>query len=391
VKVLLLSTAPDLPTLPRPRLLREALRAAGVEVLERTAPARRGGGSRARALSGAGAAIREGTLGLLALARLLARGWLRPVGADAILVPYGGTLDPWIARRLARPLLRAGGRIPVVVDAFLSLHEAAVEDRLAVAPGTLRARGLAFLDRLAVRCGDLLLVDTQETGRLFADRYGAREDRICEIPVGSDLPSRPLSPQPPRLRALFVGTGIPFHGVATLLDALDRLERDGAGIDLTFVGGAPEDRDRAARLPRARVLPGPVGRDALADLHAGSDLVLGVFGAGPKADRVVPCKVYDGLASGRAVVTGESRAARRLLAGIAGVVFVPREDARALAQALAGLLREPGRLAPMGAANRRAFEARFGPGILGGRLRAAIEEWRPSTASRAFPARIAPT
>ena len=116
-----------------------------------------------------------------------------------------------------------------------------------------------------------------------------------------------------------------------------------------------------------------------------------MFGAGPKADRVVPCKVYDGLASGRAVVTGESRAARRLLAGIAGVVFVPREDARALAQALAGLLREPGRLAPMGAANRRAFEARFGPGILGGRLRAAIEEWRPSTASRAFPARIAPT
>ncbi len=391
MKVLVLSTAPDLPTLPRPRLLRDALRAAGIEVLERSAPARRGGGSRARALSGVGAAIRETALGLLALARLLAYGLLRPAGADAILVPYGGTLDAWIARVVARSLPRAGGRIPVVVDAVLSLHEAAVEDRRAVGPGTLRARALAFLDRLAVRCADLLLVDTQETGRLFADRYGAREERICEIPVGSDLPSRPLRPEHPRLRALFVGTGIPFHGVATLLDALGSLERDDRGVDLTFVGGAPVDRARAARLPRARVLPGPVSREALAELHAESDLVLGVFGAGPKADRVVPCKVYDALAAGRAVVTGESHATRRLLAGVAGVVFVPREDAQALEETLAALLREPGRLAPMGAANRRAFEARFAPGVLGERLRAAIEAWRPSAASRAFPARIAPT
>jgi glycosyltransferase involved in cell wall biosynthesis len=387
VKVLVLSTAPDLPTLPRSRLLRAALRAAGVETIERLCPSRRSGESRAAALAGGRAALREALRGVSALARLVARSLAGPGGADAILVPYGGTLDPWIARAIAR----AGRRIPVVVDGFLSLYEAAAEDRRAAPPGSLRARLLAALDRLAVRCADLLLVDTEETGRLFVERFGARADRICEVPVGSDLAGSPPRTASGLLRVLFVGTGIPFHGVEHLLEAFERLERETPGAELLLLGGAPRDRERAARLRRVTVVAGPVGRDALADLHAGSDVVLGVFGTGPKADRVVPCKVYDALASGRAVVTGESRAARRLLAGLEGVAFVPRGDAPSLAATLAGLFREPERVARMGEANRRAFEARFAPAVLGGRLRGAIEALRPTGACTGFPARTAPT
>ena len=387
MKVLVLSTAPDHPTLPRPRLLVESLRAAGVEVTERRAPARRPGASRARSLGSPREILLELRRSAGALARLVAEASRAPRDVDAILVPYGGTLDPLLARALAN----ARSRIPVVVDAFLSLQEAAVEDRRIVREDSARARALGALDRLAVRCADLLLVDTPETADLFVARYGAERRRCLALPVGSDLVFRPFEPGNGRLRVLFAGTGIPFHGVEHILGAFVRLERGERPIELVLVGATVEDRTAAAALRNVRVVPGPVDRDRLGELHARTDAVLGVFGAGAKADRVVPCKVYDALASGRAVVTGASLAAQRLLGSAGGIEFVPRADPSALATALEGLFREPERTRRMGIENRRTFEARFAPRVLGETLREAIASLRPREASAGSHARTVPT
>lgn len=63
-------------------------------------------------------------------------------------------------------------------------------------------------------------------------------------------------------------------------------------------------------------------------------VVLGVFGDAGEAGRVIPNKVSQGLAAGRCVVTGDTEAARELLAPGATAVLVPPGDAAALADAL---------------------------------------------------------
>ena len=63
---------------------------------------------------------------------------------------------------------------------------------------------------------------------------------------------------------------------------------------------------------------------------AGADLCLGVFGATPKAARVVPHKVYTALAAGRPVLTADTPAVRELLRPGEEVWTMPPGDPDAL-------------------------------------------------------------
>jgi glycosyltransferase involved in cell wall biosynthesis len=83
-----------------------------------------------------------------------------------------------------------------------------------------------------------------------------------------------------------------------------------------------------------------------------ADILLGVFGTTPKAGRVIPNKVFQSLASGRVVVTrsAASYPDALLAAENHGIEWVPAGDARALADRVAALASDPGRLRQLGEA-----------------------------------------
>jgi glycosyltransferase involved in cell wall biosynthesis len=86
-------------------------------------------------------------------------------------------------------------------------------------------------------------------------------------------------------------------------------------------------------------------------------VVLGAFGMTAKAGRVVPHKVYQGAAAGRAVVTGDAPALREVFTPRIHLWSVPRGDAAALAEALALMIRDPATRARLGERARvRALE-----------------------------------
>ena len=107
--------------------------------------------------------------------------------------------------------------------------------------------------------------------------------------------------------------------------------------------------------------------EELPSLVARHHVCLGIFGAGPKAGRVVPNKVFQGAAAGCAIVTSDTPPQRRALRDAA--VFVPPGDSSALADALRGLASSPSRVHALRlAAVRRADEA-FRPAAVAAALR----------------------
>lgn len=337
---------------PRNRILREGLALAGIAVREACVPEER--------------AFRRYPALLAAFAPHLG-------SIDVLLVPEFRHKDVPLARGLAP----RGG---LVFDPLVSRHDTLVEDWGLHAPGSSQARWNLGIDRWALGAADLVLGDTFEHGELFAS-LGARRSRIRRVPVGAEAPffalADPFWSDP--VEILYAGGFLPLHGVPVIVEALARLERDSADLPpwrATLVGKGIDfevSRALAAAAGLRRVeFVGPRPYAELPASLARAHIVLGAFGVTPKAARVIPHKVWQGLASGRAVVTADTRAARELLDP--GIHFegCARGDAVSLAEALRALIASPARRACVGAAGRARAREIATPAAIGRALKAAL-------------------
>jgi len=344
-------------------VLKEGLRARGVGVDEVRVPFLGSSESRRKAASSPLAFLAAGARAAAAAARLRAAYRTAPPH-DAVLVGYPGAL----AVRTARSANRRTGR-PVVLDAFLSLWDTAVNDRRLAPPGSLRARALRRLDRSSCAAADLVLVDTEENARFFSAELGVPAERLLAIPVGAlpfAGPKAAARPAGAPLEVLFFGTYVPLQGAETIVEAAGLLQ--GEGIRLTMVGAgqdlpAARARSRALglRAPALELVEAFLPRAELDRRIASADACLGIFGTTAKAARVVPCKVHDALAAGKPLVTADTPAARALLRDGTSALLVPAGDPRALAGALRRLRDDAGLRARLAAGAAGVWEARLRP------------------------------
>ncbi len=290
----------------RTRVLMAGLRELGVEVLECHRPlwelTRHKAGS-FLSPNGAPRVVGQGVSAWLQLAFAQRR----LDGIDAVVAGYPHQPDALPAALVAR-----GRRVPLVVDAMISLWDTLAGDRARVGAGVGSA--LAGLDRVTMRCADVVIADTEAHARLYSERFGVRSERMGVARVGAETAVFPSSPLPGgEPRALFYGKLAPLHGLETILNAA---RRDGAP-PLRVVGEgqlgdwfeAELQRDRPAGIEHVPW----VELDRLGAEIAEASMVLGIFGRSAKAARVIPNKVYHAMAVGRPVITADTPAAREVL------------------------------------------------------------------------------
>ena len=290
-------------------------------------------------------------------ARLLTR---RSARVDAVVVGYPGHLDLPAARRAAR------GR-PVIFNPLVSLADTLVGDRGRFRPGSPVARTLEAIDRRAFRSADLVVADTNEHARFFAEIAGLDDVAVCFVGAEERL-FRPGWNPPDRFVALFVGKLIPLQGVETILAAAALAPE----ISFRIVGSgqlAPLLTDLPPNVEHVpwveyELLPHEIHRAGCA---------LGIFGSTAKAARVIPNKAYQALACGAPLVTADTRAARELLVDGESALLVPPGDPAALAATLRLLAGDTDLARRLGSAGRAAYEQHASEAVLGARWRGIIE------------------
>jgi glycosyltransferase involved in cell wall biosynthesis len=325
------------PEYPRNRILRDGLRRAGVEVAEVCAQGRRGLGRHAALIAGFARAGRD---------------------SDVLFVPEFRHKDVPLAAFLK-------GRRRLVFDPLISRHDTLVHDWGLHAPTSAQARWNLMIDRRALRLSDLVLCDTWAHGALF-ERLGARRDRLRRVLVGAEDAFFGVPPPPTTtpIRVVYVGGFLPLHGVPAVLEAVAILERAAHRLPdfrVQLVGKGiefEESRAIAVRLGLERVdFAGVVDYADSPRVLGDAQVVLGAFGASDKAGRVIPHKVYQGLAAGRAVLTGDGPGVREVFEPGVHLMTVVRDQPQAIAEGLATLLRDPSRRERLGALGReRALE-----------------------------------
>jgi glycosyltransferase involved in cell wall biosynthesis len=270
---------------------------------------------------------------------------------DLLLVGYPGQFDLWAAKR---------HRLPVAFNAMVSLYEAFVEDRRRFKAGSLPARALRTLDQRSFRAADLVIADTAANAEYMAE-LGLLE-RVAHVYVGAQDSLFKNTWAPPKdFTALFVGKLIPLHGLQLILEAAALLPE----IPFTVVGSGQQQDILVSAPPNVRRLPW-IDYVDLPAAYSTAGCALGIFGSGPKTDRVIPNKVFQALAVGTPVITADTQAVRELLTDKEDALLVERRP-EALAEAIRSLAENPAIARRIGAAGRSTYEREASEKILGQR------------------------
>lgn len=232
---------------------------------------------------------------------------------DLLWVPCFRQRDLAAAARFAR---KRG--VPLAFDPLISAYDKQVFEREKFAPESLRARRLLKWERQLFSLPDVLIADTVGHARFFQDTLAVPDKKLVVIPVGAEeklffpSPQSPMPGQPPEW--VFFGTFIGLHGIQHLVEAIGLY--NGPPIRWRLLGDGPlrgECESRIAmfqqtnpaldvRFENWRPLAELVPRLREADAF------LGIFGTSAKALRVIPNKVYQGLALGKPVLTASTEA-----------------------------------------------------------------------------------
>lgn len=297
----------------------------------------------------------------------------RPPHADLIHVPCFRQRDLAAASRYARR-----NDIPLLFDPLISAYDKQVFERAKFAVKGVMAQRLLTWERNLFARADLLLADTTEHARFFAETLGVSRDRLHVVYVGAEeaLFSPEPAPRPPNspLEVLFYGSFIPLQGPEVIIEAA-RLCQD-LPVDWVLLGHGPLHAEcvrRAAGLPNVffedwvpyMQLPGRIHQ---------ADILLGVFGATPKSQRVIPNKVFQALACGKPLITCRAPSYPGDLASSlsSGVRWVRAGDSRDLAEAVTQLALESSRLQELGQAARVSYEKYFDGRAIHDQLKEAL-------------------
>ncbi|HEV2080930.1 MAG TPA: glycosyltransferase family 4 protein [Brevundimonas sp.] len=156
-------------------------------------------------------------------------------------------------------------------------------------------------------------------------------------------------------------------GVVQALDALIEAAREAARqeprIRLTLIGDGTEKarlEALAARSDGVVQVRDAVPQREIGDVLAAADVLVVHLKDDPLFEITLPSKLQFYLAMGRPVLTAVGGEAARITAGTGAGIAVAPGDVPALARAMVDLSRRPAaELAAMGAAGRRAYDARF--------------------------------
>jgi glycosyltransferase involved in cell wall biosynthesis len=277
-----------------------------------------------------------------------------------MVVGYPGHLDVFLARLLSRRR-----RKPLVWDVLMSMYLIAL-DRGLGRKSPLSLRLLQAIEQRACRLPDRLIIDTPEYVDWLSRTYCLPAERFRLVPLGVDdsLVAAAVAPpaKPGPFRVVYHGTFIPNHGVLTIVRATELLRAE-EGLVFQLIGEGP---DRAAaqayalehNLQQVEFIEWMEGA-ALVEALARADVCLGAFGYAVQSLITVHNKIYEAMALGRPVITGDSPAVRRAFRTGEEIRLVPREDPAALAAAIQELRSEPDLRSRIAEGGRRAVAERY--------------------------------
>lgn len=235
------------------------------------------------------------------------------------------------------PFLDRGFRDKTVIaDCFISVYDTLICDRKNFSAKGLVAKLSHWMDQKTLRGADIIIADTQEHARYFAEEFCVPLSKFEVIYLEADKSiyyPRKQNKLDNKFVVLYFGSILPLQGVDIVLEAI-RVLRERDDIFFDIIGPIPENYQKPIQtnVHYTEWLQ----QEELAEHIADADLCLaGHFNSAiDKAWRTIPGKAYIYEAMNKKMVLGEGKANRELFVEDGKHIFAERGNVDALVEAI---------------------------------------------------------
>lgn len=293
---------------------------------------------------------------------------------DAMIVGFPGQEAMFLARLLTRK--------PIIFNALTSHYQGYILDRKHFSKRSFRAYYFRFLDKWSCRLADLVLLDTESNIDFFVKEFNLSRNKFLRVFLGTDdqvfYPKKIAEKDPNKFLVHFHGHFIPLQGAEYIIKAANILRED-SNVMFQIIG-------RGQEYPRVRGIADELGLknilwiekvsyENLADYVNKADICLGGFGDTEKAKLVSMNKLFEYMACGKPIITGDSPGMREFLEEGKTAIFCRRADPDDLAGKILVLKNNEPLRAELSLNARKAFETNYTPRIIVGELSKFLEKY----------------
>lgn len=281
---------------------------------------------------------------------------------DYLVVGYPGHAVVWFAQLLSRK--------PVVFDALCTMYEGVMISRKEFALWSLKSIYIKFVDWLAVKCADIVLVESEEQRKFFEQKFG-KSTKYKVVYTGADdsVFYKDEIKKKDKFTVVFRGKFLPEAGVKYIIEAAKILEGKRSGVDFLIIGNGWLEKDirlqiKDYRLKNLELITENLSNDELRNKMLECHVSLGQFEDHERLERTIPHKCFESLALGLPYITARTKPVMEILKEGESVVLVNPADPEDLALKILYLKDNPAILNKIAENGHKIYQQKFTPKIL---------------------------
>lgn len=253
---------------------------------------------------------------------------------DAIYIGYPGHFDTLLAWPVAKILKKK-----LIYNPLFIFYTGFSEEQGILNKQSFMGQLAKWGEGTVFKLVDLVLADTPYQKQHLTQLFNLNANKIQVLPVGADERIYKYSPYHPspnhELNVVYYGLYSPIHGLEHLIEAA-RILRNESKIKFTLIGKGNKYQEtyslvKKYGLERVTFLTSAFEKDQIPLLQQ-ADIFLGFLQKHPSVDRIIPNKVYQGMALGKAVLTAESPVTRSMFQHGENMYFCQAGDSEDIAK-----------------------------------------------------------
>jgi len=233
-------------------------------------------------------------------------------------------------------------RARIIFNPYTSLVDSIITDYRKLKRNSLLSRLYYFIEYFSFHLSDMVISHTLMEKNQYSRIFHLNQKKIVPIYLGADeelFYPRKYKRSDDEMIVGFNGNYIPLHGIDNIIKSAKIIENINKNIRFEITGGSNRKKFEKIKLAKSLNVSNikfnsRVPIEDIPETIARSNIQLGIFGGTQKARRVIPNKVYTGIAMNKPVITANTPAIKELFTHKKDCYLCKINDSKSLADAI---------------------------------------------------------